>query len=72
MVQDQRCRKLQWNPFSNDHLYGKIYYLWFIQLYVLMKAEGTNLLLLTIYAFGAHPGGQGPPRWAPEGREVSH
>ena len=33
-----------------------------------MKTEGTNLLLLTISAFWS----QGPPRWAPEGREVSH
>ena len=30
-----------------------------------MMTEGTNLLVLTISAFGAHLGG-------PEGREVSH
>ena len=48
-------------PVCNDHLYNKIYYLWFFQQCVLMKTEGTNLLLLTISAF-----------WrAPEGREVS-
>ena len=35
-------------PVYNDHLYDKIYYLWFIQLCVLMKTEGTTLLLLTI------------------------
>ena len=38
-------------PVRNDHLYNKIYYLWFIQLCVLMKSDGTNLLLLTISAF---------------------
>ena len=38
-------------PVCNDHLYDKIYYLWFIQLCVLMKSDGTNLLLLTISAF---------------------
>ena len=38
-------------PVSNDHLYDKIYYLWFIQWCVLTKAECTNLLLLTISAF---------------------
>ena len=38
-------------PVCNDHLYNKIYYLWFIQYCVLMKTEGTNLLLLTISAF---------------------
>ena len=31
-------------PVSNDHLYNKIYYLWFIQWYILIKTEGTNLL----------------------------
>ena len=35
----------------NDHLYDKICYLWFIQLCVLVKTEGTNLPLLTISAF---------------------
>ena len=38
-------------PVYNDHLYNKIYYLWFIQKSVLMKTECTNLLLLTISAF---------------------
>ena len=38
-------------PVCNDHLYNKIYYLWFIQQWVLMKTEGINLLLLTISAF---------------------
>ena len=38
-------------PVCNDHLYNKIYYLWFNQLCVLMKTEGTNLLLLTMSAF---------------------
>ena len=38
-------------PVCNDHLYNKIHYLWFIQECVLMKTEGTNLLLLTISAF---------------------
>ena len=35
----------------NDHLYDKIHYLWFIQQCVLMKTEGTNLLLLIFSAF---------------------
>ena len=56
-------------PVCNDHLYNKINYLWFIQLYVLMMTEGTNLLVLTISAFWSP---SWPPRWAPEGREVSH
>ena len=38
-------------PVCNDHLYNKIHNLWFIQECVLMKTGGTNLLLLTIYAF---------------------
>ena len=38
-------------PVCNDHLYNKIYYLWFIQQCVFMKTVGTNLLLLTISAF---------------------
>ena len=38
-------------PVYNDHLYNKIYCLWFIQQCVLMKTEGTNSLLLTISAF---------------------
>ena len=38
-------------PVYNDHLYNKMYYLWFIQWCILMKTEGTNLLLLTISAF---------------------
>ena len=29
-------------PACNDHLYNKIYYLWFIQWSVLMMTEGTN------------------------------
>ena len=37
-------------PVYSDHLYGKIYCQWFIQYRVLMKTEGTNLLLLTISA----------------------
>ena len=37
-------------PVCNDHLYNTIYYLWFIQQCVLMKTEGTNLLLLKISA----------------------
>ena len=60
-------------PVCNDHLYNKIYYLWFIQSCVVMKIEGTNLLVLTIsLPSGAHLGGPWPPRWAPEGREVSY
>ena len=35
-------------PVCNDHLCNKIYYLWFIEQWVLMKTEGTNL---TISAF---------------------
>ena len=38
-------------PVCNDHLYNKFYYLWFIQQCVLIKTEGTNLLVLTISAF---------------------
>ena len=38
-------------PVCNNHLYSKIYYLWFIQQHVLMEAEGTILLVLTISAF---------------------
>ena len=38
-------------PVSNDHLYDNIYYLRFIQWSVLMKTEGTNLLLVTISAY---------------------
>ena len=53
-------------PVCNDHLYNKIHNLWFIQWYVVMKTEGINLLLLAISAFWSQP-----PRWAPEGRELS-
>ena len=35
-----------------------------------MMTEGTNLVMLTISA--AHLGGPWSPKWAPEGREVSH
>ena len=38
-------------PVCNDHLYNKIYFLWFIQKCALMKTEGTNLLFITISAF---------------------
>ena len=38
-------------PVYNDHLYNKIYSLWFIQECVSMRTEGTNLLLLTMSAF---------------------
>ena len=38
-------------PVCNDHLFNKINYLWFIQKCVLMKTEGTNLLVLTMSAF---------------------
>ena len=38
-------------PVNNDHLYDKIFPLWYIQWCVLMRTEGTNLLLLTISAF---------------------
>ena len=44
-------------PVCNDHLYNKIYYLWFIQLCALMMTEGVNLLMLTISAFWS------PSRW---------
>ena len=37
---------------------------------VFMKTEGINLLLLTISAFWSSF--RWPPRWVPEGREVSH
>ena len=43
-----------WNtvkPVCSDHLYNKLYHLWFIQLCVFMMIEGTNLLVLTISAF---------------------
>ena len=43
-------------PVCNDHLSDKIYYMRFIQLCVLMKTEGTNLLLLTISAFWSSSG----------------
>ena len=51
--------KLRWSnsmtytvkPVCNDHLYNKIYFLWFIQQCVSMKTEDTNLLLLTMSAF---------------------
>ena len=59
-------------PVCNDHIYNKINYLWFIQWCILMQNEGTSLLLLTISASGAYLGGPWPPRWAPEGREVSY
>ena len=39
------------NSVCNDHLYNKSYYLWFIQQCGLMITEGTNLLVLTIYAY---------------------
>ena len=38
-------------PVYNDDFYNKMYHLWFIQQCVLMKADGTNLLLLTFSAF---------------------
>ena len=38
-------------PVYNDHLYNKVYYLQFIQKYVLMKTEGTNIILVTMSAF---------------------
>ena len=38
-------------PVCNDHLYNKIYYLWFVQWCILIKSEGTNILLLTVSAF---------------------
>ena len=38
-------------PVCNDHLYDKIYDMWFIQYCVLIETEGTNLLLLTISAY---------------------
>ena len=56
-------------PVCNDHLYNGIYYRWFIQQCVLVKTEATNLQFLPS---GAHQGDPWPPRWAPEGREVSH
>ena len=37
-------------PVCNDHLCDKIYYLWYFQYCVLIKTEGTNLLLLAISA----------------------
>ena len=48
---DTRASKATVKPVCNDHLYNKIYYLWFIQKSVLMMTEDTNLLLLTISAF---------------------
>ena len=50
MSKEQSCEDTV-KPVCNDQLYNIIYYLWFIQLCVLMKTEGTNLLLLTISAF---------------------
>ena len=44
------ARKGTVKPVCNDHLSNKIYYLQFIQYCVLMKTEGTDLLLLTIPA----------------------
>ena len=38
-------------PVCNDHLYDKIYNLWFIQSCVSMKTEGTNLFVPPISAF---------------------
>ena len=38
-------------PVYNDHLYNKIYYLQFIQKCILMKTEGTNIILVTMSAF---------------------
>ena len=52
-------------PVCNDHLYDKIYYLWFIHLCVLVMTEVTNLLGLTLSAFWSSS------RW-PLAREVSH
>ena len=37
-----------------------------------MRTEGTNVLFLTISAFWSSSRCPWPPRWAPEGREVSH
>ena len=60
-------------PVCNDHLYNKIHYLWFIQESVLMKTEGTNLLLLPISAFWSSSRWPlATYRWAPEGREICH
>ena len=59
-------------PVCNNHLSDKIYSLWFIQQCVLIETECTNLLLQQCLTTGAHLGGPWPPRWAPEGREVSH
>ena len=59
-------------PVCNDHLYNKIYYMWFIQQCVLMKTEGPDLHLLTISAFWSTSRWPLPPRWAPEGRELTH
>ena len=48
----QRYRYIETvKPVYNDHLYNKIYYLRFIQKCVLMKTEGTNLILVTMSAF---------------------
>ena len=41
---------VQWNLY-NERLYDEIYFLWFIHKCVLIKTEGTKLLLLTIPAF---------------------
>ena len=38
-------------PVCNDHLYNKIYYMWFIQLCVLIMTESINLLMLIFSAF---------------------
>ena len=38
-------------PVYNDHLWNKVYYLWFIQQCVLMMTEGTHLVVLTMSAF---------------------
>ena len=37
-----------------------------------MMIERPDLLVLKFLPSEAHLGGPWPPRWAPEGREVSH
>ena len=62
---------LLWNLSVMTTSMIKNFYLWLIQDCNSMKTEGTNLLLWTISAFWSSSMWPWPPRWAPEGREVS-
>ena len=59
-------------PVCNDHLYNKIYYLWFIQWCDLVMTEGTILLVLTISAFWSSFRWPLATLMSSKGRKVSH